>query len=167
MASSNMSMRFQVGQKAVYPSHGVGTIRRIETRTIAGQPQDFYVLQIESSGATLMVPTTGSQRTGMRRLISDTDIEAVFKILKSPGNVSQTTWNRRFREFSDKLRSGSVCDLAEVLRDLNSLKSGKDLSFGEKNMLDRARTLLIEEICAVRQVQETEVEQELETILVH
>src|SRR3954452_8744228 len=115
-------MQFKVGDKAVYPAHGVGVIKRIESRTVGGTNQDFYVIQILSSGATLMVPTGSSERAGMRSLISDDEINNVYAILRSKGRVSHTTWNRRFREFNDKLRTGSVGDIAEVLRDLCSLR---------------------------------------------
>ncbi len=158
-------MQFKVGDKAVYPAHGVGVIKRIESRDIGGRSQDFYVLQIISSGATLMVPTTGCDRAGMRGLISDVEIKNVYGILKTPRRVSQTTWNRRFREFNDKLRTGSVSDIAEVLRDLCSLKSDKDLSFGEKKMLDKALGMIVAEISAACSRSESEVEAELNQIL--
>ena len=158
-------MEFKVGDKAVYPAHGVGVIKRIESRQIAGTCQDFYVLQIMSSGATLMVPTTTCERAGMRGLISDQEIDTVYTILRSPGHVSQTTWNRRFREFNDKLRTGSVSDIAEVLRDLCSLKGDKELSYGEKKMLDKAMAMLISEISSASDKSEPEVELELNQLL--
>jgi CarD family transcriptional regulator len=158
-------MHFKVGDKAVYPAHGVGVIKRIESRKIGGTNQDFYVLQILSSGATLMVPTTGCERAGMRGLISDEQIDNVYRILRSPGKVSHTTWNRRFREFNDKLRTGSVGDIAEVLRDLCSLKGDKDLSYGEKKMMDKALAMLVAEISASAGRESTDVEMELNQLL--
>jgi CarD family transcriptional regulator len=158
-------MQFKVGDKAVYPAHGVGVIKRIESRIIGGTNQDFYVLQILSSGATLMVPTTGCERAGMRGLISDVEIDNVYAILRSPGKVSHTTWNRRFRDFNDKLRTGSVSDIAEVLRDLCSLKGDKDLSYGEKKMLDKALAMLVAEISAAAGRDTSEVEIELSQII--
>jgi CarD family transcriptional regulator len=160
-----MNIRFRIGDKAVYPAHGVGVIQRIESREIAGTKQDFYVLQIISSGAILMIPTNGIDRAGMRSLISDNEIDNVYSILKSPGRISKTTWNRRFREFNDKLRKGAVNEIAEVLRDLNSLRGDKDLSFGEKKMLDKAKEMIIAEICAASQKKKEDVEIELETML--
>jgi len=153
-------MQFKVGDKAVYPAHGVGVIKRIESRRIGEVNQDFYVLQILSSGATLMVPTSGCERAGMRSLITDEEISKVYAILRSPGKVSHTTWNRRFRDFNDKLRTGSVGDIAEVLRDLCSLRGDKDLSYGEKKMLDKALAMLVAEISAAagRDINEVEVE---------
>ena len=158
-------MQFKVGDKAVYPAHGVGVIKRIESRIIGGTNQDFYVLQILSSGATLMVPTTGCERAGMRGLISDSEINNVYAILRSPGKVSHTTWNRRFRDFNDKLRTGSVSDIAEVLRDLCSLKGDKDLSYGEKKMLDKALAMLVAEISAAAGRDTSEVEIELTQLI--
>jgi CarD family transcriptional regulator len=160
-------MQFKVGDKAVYPAHGVGVIKRIESRKIGGTNQDFYVLQILSSGATLMVPTTSCERAGMRGLISDMEIKNVYKILKSPGKVSHTTWNRRFREFNDKLRTGSVADIAEVLRDLCSLRGDKDLSYGEKKMMDKALSMLVSEISAAGSREAVDVEQELNKMLLN
>jgi len=158
-------MLFKVGDKAVYPAHGVGVIKRIESRSVGGTNQDFYVIQILSSGATLMVPTTSCERAGMRSLISDVEIDNVYSILRSKGKVSHTTWNRRFREFNDKLRTGSVADIAEVLRDLCSLRGDKDLSYGEKKMMDKALSMLVSEISAAAGRKETEVEQELHQML--
>ena len=158
-------MQFKVGDKAVYPAHGVGVIKRIESRSVGGTNQDFYVIQILSSGATLMVPTTSCERAGMRSLISDIEIDNVYTILRSKGKVSHTTWNRRFREFNDKLRTGSVADIAEVLRDLCSLRGDKDLSYGEKKMMDKALSMLVSEIGAAAGRKETDVEQELHQML--
>ncbi len=158
-------MQFKVGDKAVYPAHGVGVIKRIESRRIGEVNQDFYVLQILSSGATLMVPTSGCERAGMRNLISDSQIGEVYAILRSPGKVSHTTWNRRFRDFNDKLRTGSVGDIAEVLRDLCSLRGDKDLSYGEKKMLDKALAMLVSEISAAAGRDTSDVEGELGQML--
>jgi len=158
-------MEFKVGDKAVYPAHGVGVVKRIESRMIGGTNQDFYVLQIMGSGATLMVPTSGCERAGMRSLISTVEIDSVYTILRSPGKVSHTTWNRRFREFNDKLRTGSVGDIAEVLRDLCSLKGDKDLSYGEKKMMDKALAMLVSEISAAAGREALDVEGELNQLL--
>jgi len=160
-----VKMLFKVGDKAVYPAHGVGVIRKIESRQIGGEDKNFYVLQIIASGATLMVPTDASDRAGMRGLIQGEEIHGVYGILKSRGKVSQTTWNRRFREFNDKLRTGAVSDIAEVLRDLNSLQVTKELSFGEKKMMDKARALIVSEISHACAREEVDVAAEIENIL--
>jgi CarD family transcriptional regulator len=162
-----MAAQFKIGDKAVYPAHGVGVIRGIESREIGGGKQDFYVVQILTSGATLMVPTTATLRSGLRRLINENEIQSVMSILKSPGRINRTTWNRRFREFNDKLSTGSVSDVAEVYRDLCSLRGGKELSFGEKKMLDRAKTMIVSEISAACDKDEMDVEMELEKLLMN
>ncbi len=158
-------MQFKIGDKAVYPAHGVGVIKRIESRKIGETNQDFYVIQILASGATVMVPIAGCERAGMRSLISDDEINNVYSILRAPGRVSHTTWNRRFREFNDKLRTGSVADIAEVLRDLCSLRGDKDLSYGEKKMLEKALAMLVAEISAAASRDAADVEVELNQLL--
>ena len=158
---------FKVGDKAVFPAHGVGVIESVESREIGGSRQDFYVLQIISSGARLMVPTSGCTKAGMRNLISDPEIEGVYDILKTRKKINQTTWNRRFREYNDKLRTGSVSEVAEVYRDLCYLRDSKDLSYGEKRMLEKARELVVTEISAASQRETFEVEQKIDSLLSH
>lgn len=159
------TMNFKVGDKAVYPAHGVGVIKRVETKVIGGEDKSFYVLQILSSGATLMIPTDGIDRAGMRKLIDNKEIKKIFKIIKSEGKIASTTWNRRFREFNDKLRTGQVSDVAEVLRDLNTLQVKKDLSLGEKKMMDKAKSLIVSEISHAMSKDESDVEKELSRML--
>ena len=157
-----MRSQFKVGDKAVYRAHGVCVIKDIESMSIGPHSQDFYVLQILSSGATLRVPTAGG---GMRGLISRKEISAVYDILKSPGHVSRTTWNRRFREFNEKLNTGSVKDVAEVLRDLCCLQEDKDLSDGEKELMKKAISRLATEISASSNKKEESVESEIAELL--
>lgn len=155
---------FKVGDKAVYPAHGVGVIKKIETKDICGSSVDFYVIKILSSGATVMVPTKQVGK-GIRALISTREVKGVYSILKSEGIVTKTTWNRRFREFSEKLRTGSVVDIAEVLRDLNTLQVDKELSFGEKKMMDKAREMIVTEISAASLKPEEVIGTELDKML--
>ncbi|RDB36139.1 CarD family transcriptional regulator [Spirobacillus cienkowskii] len=156
---------FIVGQKAVYPCHGVGTIENIEKCSIGGAQQDFYVLKIHSTGAKVMVPTRAAKTVGLRSVISLPDVEKVFQILKSPSKKSTATWNRRFRALNDKLNTGDLVEIAEVLRDLSSLSSDKELSFGEKKMLERARNMLVSEISVARGEEKSVIEHELNHIL--
>jgi len=158
-------MNFAIGDKAVYPAHGVGLIKAIETKQIAGASQDFYVVQIITSGATLMVPTNAALRIGLRKLSDNMELENVYSILRTPRRVSQRAWNRRFREFNDKLRTGSLNDVAEVLRDLTSLRSDKALSFGEKNMMEKALGMVVSEISAASARAEAEVFDEVNRML--
>ena len=158
-------MRFKIGDKAVYPAHGVAEIKAIETKEVSGTKMDFYVLRIVSSGARLMVPTLASERAGMRNLINDKEISNVYSILEEPGYVSQRAWNRRFREFSEKLRATSINEVAEVLRDLWALQGKKELSNGEKQMLEKAMELLKEEICASQGKKLEDIESEIKCCL--
>ncbi|MCX6117398.1 MAG: CarD family transcriptional regulator [Proteobacteria bacterium] len=158
-------MNFSIGDKAVYPAHGVGIIKGIESKMIGGERQDFYLVEIMASGATVMVPTSATIRMGLRRLSDQGALEGVYSILRTPRHVSQRAWNRRFREFSDKLRTGSLNDVAEVLRDLTSLRGDKTLSFGEKNMLEKALGMVVSEISAASARNESDVFEEVNRLL--
>lgn len=159
-------MMFQVGEKIVYPGHGIGEIVSIESRTISGTSQDFYILRIVDSDMKVMVPVGNSHSVGLRRITPRGDIEKIYDILKDRNNIVEDTqtWNRRHREYTEKINSGSVFEIAEVLRDLYVLKLDKDLSFGEKKMLDTARSLLVKEIALARQEAETKVLSEIKEI---
>ena len=156
---------FLVGQNAVYPCHGVGTIEKIESCEIGGARQDFYVLKIASTGARVMVPTRSARTVGLRAVISPPEVEKIYDILRAPSKKSKATWNRRFRALNEKLNTGGLLEIAEVLRDLSSLRSDKDLSFGEKSMLDRARNMIVAEICASKNLDRISVEMEINHIL--
>lgn len=158
-------IKFNIGQKAVYPCHGVGTIETIESRSIGGDNQEFYVLKIQSTGAKVMVPTRSARSVGMRAVISAPEVERIYEILKSPSKRSNATWNRRFRALNEKLNTGNLVEIAEVLRDLSSLRHDKELSFGEKKMLERARSMIVSEVCAAREEDRIAIENELSTIL--
>jgi CarD family transcriptional regulator len=157
---------FRVGDKAVYPAHGVGEISAIETREISGQQQIFYILRILENGMKIMVPMKNAGSVGLRQVIPKDKVREVFSILKvketSIGNSQ--TWNRRYREYMEKIKTGSVFEVAEVLRDLYLLKFDKELSFGERKMLDTARTLLVKELSIAKNVKEEQVEEELKHI---
>lgn len=139
-------LEYAVGDRAICSAHGVGRIERIESKCIAGSHKDFYVVKVVSSGAVLMIPTDGCRRAGMRDVISSQKIEEVFKLLKEKPEVTTRTWNRRFREYNERLRTGSIFDVARVLRDLSALKQVKELSFGEKGMFEKAQLLMVSEI---------------------
>lgn len=147
-----------IGDKAVYPAHGVGIVKRIESRMIGGLKTDFLVLEIISSGARLMVPRASAERAGVRPLASEKDLERAFSTLRETPQMSHSTWNRRFREFHDKLRGGVLAETAEVLRDLTGLRADKDLSYGERKILDKALCLLATEVSLVRNIPLDEAE---------
>lgn len=158
-------MEFQVGDKAVYPAQGVAEIVSIDERDIAGTPQKFYVLRILDSDRKIMVPVSNADAVGLRQVINETEIREIFDILEERTIGFDTqTWNRRYRGFMDKIKTGSIYDVAEVLRDLYRLKTNKQLSFGERRMLDTARSLIVKEIAIAREQTEDKVKDEIEAI---
>ena len=161
-----MQPSFAIGDMAVYPAHGVGEVMGIEKREIMGFKQKVYVLRILDNGMKIMIPTDKVESVGLREVIPKGKVKYVFKILKvKNGNSNKSqTWNRRYREYMEKIKTGSIFDIAEVLRDLCLLKGDKDLSFGERKMLDTARNLLIKEISIAKNCKEQAVEKELEKI---
>ena len=160
-----MRESFKVGDKAVYPAHGVGEVTAIENRSIGGMEQTFYILRILENGMKIMVPTNNVRQVGLREVISKSKVDKVFKILREKTlSVETTTWNRRYREYMEKIKTGSVFEVAEVLRDLYILKIDKDLSFCELKLLDTARGLLIRELAVARGTNEEEIEKEFQKI---
>jgi len=159
-------MTFKVGDKAVHPAHGVGEVTAIEKKEIAGSKTSFYILKILDTGMKVMVPTGAADRLGLRQVISRKDAKKVIDILKADEvAVTSQPWNRRYREYMDMLKSGSPFQVAKVLRDLYRLKSDKELSFGERRLLDQARSLLITELALARRCKESRVETEIAGIL--
>lgn len=157
-----MQANFKVGDKAVHPKHGVGEVTQIESREIAGKKASFYVLKVLDTGMKLMVPTETADRVGLRTVISKKDATKVLEILKSTDvAVTAQPWNRRQREYTEMLMSGSPFQVAKVLRDLSRLKGGKDLSFGERRLLDQARSLLVTEMALARKVKEDHIQKEI------
>ena len=156
---------FKVGDSAVYPAHGVAIIKRIEEKDVGGKKKRFYVLQVVENQMTIMIPTDNASAVGLREIITDKEVKKVYKILKDRDvKIDQTTWNRRYREYMEKIKTGSVFEIAEVLRNLFLLRHSKDLSFGERKMLDQAKSLLVREISLARSEPEVSVEQEIQTI---
>lgn len=138
---------FKVGDNAVYPGHGVGKVVSIDTKEILGQKKTFYSIQILDSGMKIMVPLDNVKSVGLRPIISSTEAAEVLNILKmTEVKIDNQTWNRRYREYMEKIKTGSVFEIAAVLRDLFLLKVDKELSFGERKMLDTARGLLMKEL---------------------
>lgn len=156
---------FDIGDKAVYPGHGVGVIEAIESKAISGSEQLFFILRIHDNGMTIMIPTENVDVVGLRGVIPFMEIPRVFQILKER-RVSQDTqtWNRRYREYMEKINTGSIFSIAEVLRDLQVLKMEKDLSFGERKILDTAENLLVKELAVARDIKESDVLMEIKKI---
>lgn len=154
---------FNVGTKVYYPVHGVAELTALESRNIGGSDCSIYVLKILESGLKIMVPTTNAEAVGIRQLLSVEEIGEVYEILQSKeGGTDTQTWNRRHREYMDKIKTGSAFEIAEVLRDLCLLRDKKSLSFGERRMLETARSLLVKEIACAQEKKETEVVEEIE-----
>ena len=156
---------FKIGDLAVYPAHGVGVIEKIETQEISGASQDFYVMRIIDNDMIIMIPTQNVNNVGLREIIGQEEVPKLYSILKKRDVViDNQTWNRRYREYMDKIKTGSVYEVAEVYRDLLILKVEKDLSFGERKMLDTARSLLVKEISLAKKVEEKQIEEDLDSI---
>jgi CarD family transcriptional regulator len=156
---------FQIGDKAVYPGHGVGVIESIETKQISGKELMFYILKITDNGMTIMIPRDNAEAVGLRGVIRKLEIPKVLQILKARDvEIDTQTWNRRYREYMEKINTGSIFEIAEVIRDLHLLKNEKELSFGERKILDTAKNLLIKELAIVRDVKESDIVKEIRTI---
>lgn len=163
---SPMNREFKVGDIAVYPAHGVGQVTGIEHKEIAGSRAQFYILKIMDSGMTIMVPTTNVKHVGLREVIGEDEVEHVYAILQEGGEyaITEQTWNRRYREYMDKIKTGSIYEIAEVLRDLSMLRFEKELSFGERKMLDTARNLIIKELAIAEDEEEAEIAEQIDEI---
>jgi CarD family transcriptional regulator len=158
--------KFRVGDLAVYPAHGVGKINSIESKIINGEEHDFYMMKILENEMTIMIPTWNVEQVGLRDVIDEEKISNVFEVMKkreeSPGDTQ--TWNRRYREYMEKIKTGSLYDVAEVYRDLSLLKLTKDLSFGERKLYDTAQTLLVTELSIARNTDEETIISEMESL---
>jgi len=156
---------FITGDMAVYPAHGVGVIEAIETQTIAGVDQNFYVMKILNNDMTIMIPTATSENVGLRAIIAESEVDEVLVILNEREiKINSQTWNRRYRDYMDKIKTGSVFEVAVVLRDLYLLSDDKELSYGERKMMDTAKNLLVKEISLAKDVEEQVVEQQIQKI---
>lgn len=157
---------FQIGQLAVYPAHGVGVIESIQERIVSGNVQQFYIMRLLDNDMIIMIPKDNAQNVGLRDIIDQTSVPEVYEILSlRPSRINTQTWNRRYRDYMDKIKTGSPFRVAEVLRDLTLLKVEKDLSFGERKMLDTAKNLLVKELSLVNDKQEDEIEAQLQELL--
>jgi len=156
---------FVAGDMAVYPAHGVGVIEAIESQTVAGIDQDFYIMKILDNAMKIMIPTVSSDNVGLRAIISKKEVEKVLDILRDRDReIGTQTWNRRYREYMEKIKTGSIHEVAAVLRDLYLLSVDKDLSYGERKMMDTAKNLLVTEISLARKVDESKIEKLIEDL---
>ena len=156
---------FSEGDMAVYPAHGVGVIKAVETKKIGGIDQSFYILEILDNSMRIMIPTSSSKNVGLRAIVGKHEVSDVFDILADRSVVLGTqTWNRRYRDYMEKIKTGSVHEVAVVLRDLFLLSIDKDLSYGERKMLDTAKNLLVKELSLAQNTEEAAVSKTIEAI---
>lgn len=157
--ANKSDMTFDVGDMAVYPAHGVGRIESIETREVGDTKQSFYVIRIVDSNMIIMIPTGTSDSVGLRAIIESEEVDEIYTILKQRDvTIESQPWNQRYREYMEKIKTGSVYEIAQVLRDLYILKEDKALSFGERKMMDTAQSLLVKEISIANHLNEADVE---------
>jgi CarD family transcriptional regulator len=158
-------LEFQVGDKAVYPAQGVAEIVGIASKEISGKIMKFYELRVLDSDMRILVPVDKAEQVGLRGVVQEDQIKEVYDILKDKEiHIDKQTWNRRYRGFMEKIKTGSLFEVAEVFRDLYRLKATKTLSFGERRMLDTAKNLIVKELSVAKNTTEVKVEKELERI---
>jgi CarD family transcriptional regulator len=156
---------FKVGDKSVYPAHGVADVVDVETKTIGEHKIAFYHLRVCGTGLKIIVPVHKAEENGMRALAGDHEIDELFELLADHEvPCDRQTWNRRYRGFMEKIRTGSLFEVGEVYRDLSLLKMTKQLSHGEKQMLRTARDLLVKELAVARASAEDDVAKELDSM---
>ena len=165
-AKTSKKRRFKVGDLAVYPAHGVGEIMAIERRVVNGEKHDFYIMKVIENGMTIMIPTNNVESVGLRNVIHKKEVPKVYAVMQSKkeSGTDNQTWNRRYREYMDKIKTGSLYDVAEVFRDLFLLKLTKDLSFGERKLYDTAQILLVKELSTAKRTDEESILTEIESL---
>jgi CarD family transcriptional regulator len=158
-------MTFDVGDKVVYPHHGAAIVERREVRAAFGQEKEYLVLRLAYGDLTLMVPSDNTEEVGLREVINDEEVEEVFAVLRKKDVRMPTNWSRRYKNHVEKLKSGDIYQVAEVVRNLSNRDKDKGLSAGEKRMLNRARQILVSELTFAIGVDEAEAEKKLDEAL--
>jgi CarD family transcriptional regulator len=161
----SINISFAVGDKVVYPNHGVGIIEQISSRTIGSSIEQFYLLRIKSSSLKVMVPFHNVSSVGLRRVVRNGEVQKILDFLTDGKCQNHADWKYRFKENSEKMRTGSLLEVAAVLKSLLLLNQTKPLSFREKKMLERARYLLVSELAMAKNWEEPQVEQLLSKAL--
>ncbi|HEV2859800.1 MAG TPA: CarD family transcriptional regulator [Pyrinomonadaceae bacterium] len=151
-------MGFKVGQKVVYPNHGIGTIEQIEKKQIGASVLPFYTLRLAATNSVVLVPVANADEVGLRSPISAGECEMLLKHLSDDFTGAASDWKDRFKDFTEKMRTGDIFEVAEVLKNLTYLNHSKPLSFREQRMLERARYLVVSELAAVCRQPECNVE---------
>ena len=158
-------MEFKVGDKVVYPNHGVGVIEKIQSRVLSGEERTFYTLRILSTDSTVMVPVANTGAVGLRKVLSKREIDEVFKVVRNDKVELYDDWKGRFQENSERMRTGEISRVAEVLKGLTHLAQVKTLSYRERKMLDRARFLVVSEIAEASRLPVEKVEKQIDEAL--
>ena len=158
-------MDFRIGEKVVYPNHGIGIIEEVGSKSVNGSSEEFYMLRIHANSSLVMVPTANVKSVGLRRIIKKSEVDGIFNLLKEDFFEPEADWKGRFKDHSEKMRTGSIFHVAEVLKNLVYLSYRKSLSFREKRMMDRAKQLIISEIAIVRGLNEKSVEEQIDRML--
>jgi CarD family transcriptional regulator len=158
-------LNFHIGDKVVYPNHGVGVIEQISSRSVGPNVERFYLLHIKASSLKVMVPCHNAGSVGLRRVVRNGEIQKVLDLLSISENGTNGDWKDRFKENSERMRTGSLLEVAGVLKSLIALHQAKPLSFREKKMLERARYLLVSELAMARNCEEAKVEEILTAAL--
>ena len=158
-------MAFDVGDKVVYPHHGAAVIERREKKTAFGEEREYLILRLAYGDLTLMVPADNAEEIGLREVINDEEVEEVFAVLRKKEARMPTNWSRRFKNHVEKLKSGDIYQVAEVVRNLTIREKDKGLSAGEKRMLARARQILVSELTFALNVDEEAAEARLDAVL--
>ena len=153
-----MTNNFRIGDKVVYPNHGVGTIEQISSRNTTGANEHYYLLRINSNSLTVMVPFSNVESVGLRKIVKQAEIAKILVYLADGDCRSHADWKWRFKENSEKMRSGSLLQVAEVMKSLLKLSRNKPLSFREKKMMVRSRYLLVSELATVKGLPEKNAE---------
>ena len=153
---------FNVGDKVVYPMHGAGIIEAIEEREILGERQQYYVMRLPMGEMKVMIPTRNVDGVGLRGIVDDADVAKVFEILRGEKTSMSPNWNRRYRANLEKIKSGDIFEVAEVVRNLMLRDREKGLSTGERKMLENARQILISELVLAKAIDEVEAKQLLD-----
>jgi CarD family transcriptional regulator len=158
-------MPFDVGDKVVYPHHGAAVVERREVIEAFGDTKEYLVLRLAYGDLILRVPTDNTEEVGLREVINDEEVEEVFAVLRKKDVRMPTNWSRRYKNHVEKLKSGDIYQVAEVVRNLSNRDKDKGLSAGEKRMLTRARQILVSELTFALAVDEDEAQKKLDEAL--
>ncbi len=156
---------FRVGDKVIYPQHGAAVIKSLEEKIVLGEKKKYFVLRLAHGDLTLMVPVDSTEEVGIREVVSKRDVKKVLDVLREDESRQPSNWSRRYKTNIEKIRSGDVYQVAEVVRNLARREAEKGLSAGEKRMLTRARQILVSEVTFAAGVKEDEAEKMLDKVL--